>query len=78
MNLASNGRVAASHFCYLLANCPFGTYDKKSSKLVLISTSHKLVFFFSILKLWGQKICSLYKYYISNKLSTDLNLVISY
>lgn len=40
-SLASNGRVAASHFCYLLSNCSFGTFDKKSSKLVLIGSSHK-------------------------------------
>ncbi|RNA39975.1 transport Sec16A isoform X1 [Brachionus plicatilis] len=39
-SLASNGRTAASHFCYLLSNCSFGTYEKKSSKLVLIGSSH--------------------------------------
>lgn len=39
-SLASNGRIAASHFCYLLSNCPFGSFDKKSSKLVLIGSSH--------------------------------------
>jgi len=40
-SLASSGRVAASHFCYLLANCSFGSFEKKSSKLVLIGSSHK-------------------------------------
>ncbi len=39
-SLATNGRIAASHFCYLLANCQFGTFNKKSSKLVLIGSSH--------------------------------------
>jgi hypothetical protein len=39
-SLAINGRIAASHFCYLLAKCPFGIYSKKSSKLVLIGSSH--------------------------------------
>ncbi|CAF0711049.1 unnamed protein product [Brachionus calyciflorus] len=39
-SLASNGRIAASHFCYLLSNCTFGTFNKKSSKLVLIGSSH--------------------------------------
>ncbi len=40
-SLASSGRVAASHFCYLLAGCSFGKFEKKSSKLVLIGSSHK-------------------------------------
>lgn len=43
-SLASNGRVAASHFCYLLADCQFGTFNKKSSKLVLIGSSHNQEF----------------------------------
>jgi hypothetical protein len=42
--LASNGRVAASHFCYLLSDCQFGTYNKKSSKLVLIGSSQNQEF----------------------------------
>ena len=40
-SLAANGRVAASHFCYLLAKCPFGDFKKKASKIVLIGSSHK-------------------------------------
>jgi len=42
--LASNGRVAASHFCYLLSDCQFGTYNKKSSKIVLIGSSQNQEF----------------------------------
>jgi hypothetical protein len=42
--LASSGRVAASHFCYLLSNCAFGTFNKKPSKLVLIGSSHNQEF----------------------------------
>jgi hypothetical protein len=43
--LSLNGRVAASHFCYLLSElCPFGSYAKKSSKLVLIGSSHQQEF----------------------------------
>jgi hypothetical protein len=42
--LASNGRVAASHFCYLLSDCLFGTFNRKSSKLVLIGSSHNQEF----------------------------------
>ena len=41
--LATNSRVAAAHFCYLLANVNFGDYKKKSSKIVLIGSSHKYV-----------------------------------
>ena len=41
--LATNSRIAAAHFCYLLANVNFGEYKKKSSKIVLIGSSHKYV-----------------------------------
>jgi hypothetical protein len=44
--LASNSRYAAAHFCYLLINTPFGDYKKKSSKIVLIGSSHKYGFLF--------------------------------
>ena len=39
--LATNNRIAASHFCYLLANVQFGDYKKKASKIVLIGSAHK-------------------------------------
>lgn len=39
--LATNNRIAASHFCYLLANIQLGDYKKKASKIVLIGSSHK-------------------------------------
>jgi hypothetical protein len=39
--LASHARFAAAHFCYLLANTPFADFRKKSSKIVLIGSSHK-------------------------------------
>jgi COPII coat assembly protein SEC16 len=40
-SLSTNNRVAASHFCYLLSNVQFGEYKKKSSKIVLIGSSHE-------------------------------------
>ncbi len=40
-SLSTNNRIAASHFCYLLANVQFGEYKKKSSKIVLIGSSHE-------------------------------------
>jgi hypothetical protein len=46
-SLATNGRIAASHFCYLLAKCQFGEFKKKSSKLVLIGSSQKYNFFYN-------------------------------
>ncbi|XP_064615926.1 LOW QUALITY PROTEIN: protein transport protein Sec16A-like [Liolophura sinensis] len=42
--LASRGYLYASHFCYLMAQIDFGTYSKKTSKLVLIGSSHNLPF----------------------------------
>ncbi|XP_013096813.2 uncharacterized protein LOC106080064 isoform X1 [Biomphalaria glabrata] len=40
--LASRGFLHASHFCYLMAQVSFGTFNKKTSKLVLIGSSHNL------------------------------------
>ncbi|XP_041368328.1 protein transport protein Sec16A-like isoform X2 [Gigantopelta aegis] len=40
--LASKGCLHASHFCYIMAQTGFGTFSKKTSKLVLIGASHNL------------------------------------
>ncbi|CAL1538622.1 unnamed protein product [Lymnaea stagnalis] len=40
--LATKGYLHASHFCYLMAQVNFGTYHKKTSKIVLIGSSHNL------------------------------------
>ncbi|XP_059152766.1 protein transport protein Sec16A-like isoform X2 [Physella acuta] len=40
--LASKGYLHASHFCYLMAHVSFGTYSKKTSKIVLVGSSHNL------------------------------------
>ncbi|ELT91611.1 hypothetical protein CAPTEDRAFT_188765 [Capitella teleta] len=40
--LASRGCLFASHFCYLMAQLPFGHFSQKSSKIVLIGSSHTL------------------------------------
>ncbi|XP_037652867.1 protein transport protein Sec16A isoform X2 [Choloepus didactylus] len=42
--LASKGLLDAAHFCYLMAQVGFGVYTKKTSKLVLIGSSHSLPF----------------------------------
>jgi len=39
---ASKGFLHASHFCYLMAHVGFGSYTRKSSKIVLIGSSHGL------------------------------------
>ncbi|XP_052789106.1 uncharacterized protein LOC128223773 isoform X2 [Mya arenaria] len=40
--LASKGFLHASHFCYLMSQISFGSFNKKSSKIVLIGSSHGL------------------------------------
>ncbi|KAK3087524.1 hypothetical protein FSP39_007014 [Pinctada imbricata] len=40
--LASKGFLHASHLCYLMAQCNFGSYQKKTSKMVLIGSNHNL------------------------------------
>lgn len=40
--LSSRGFLHASHFCYLMAQVGFGSYHKKTSKMVLIGSNHSL------------------------------------
>ncbi|KAK6194900.1 hypothetical protein SNE40_000435 [Patella caerulea] len=40
--LAAKGCLNASHFCYIMAQTQFGTFTKKTSKIVLIGSSHNL------------------------------------
>lgn len=42
--LATRGCLSAAHFCYLMAQVEFGSYSCKSSKLVLLGSSHLLPF----------------------------------
>lgn len=39
--LASHGRLLAAHFSYLVAHAEFGSYSRKSSKLVLLGANHQ-------------------------------------
>ncbi|XP_049269869.1 uncharacterized protein LOC119390134 isoform X1 [Rhipicephalus sanguineus] len=43
--LASRGCLSAAHFCYLMAQVEFGTYACKSSKIVLLGSSHHTLSF---------------------------------
>ncbi|XP_075534437.1 uncharacterized protein LOC142568320 isoform X1 [Dermacentor variabilis] len=43
--LASRGCLSAAHFCYLMAQVEFGTYACKSSKMVLLGSSHHTLSF---------------------------------
>lgn len=42
--LSSRGNIYGAHFCYLMSQTEFGTYSQKSSKIVLIGSSHSLPF----------------------------------
>ncbi|XP_055965590.1 protein transport protein Sec16B-like, partial [Sorex fumeus] len=42
--LASKGLVEAAHFCYLMAQVPFGHYPVKTDRLVLLGSSHSQAF----------------------------------
>uniref|UniRef100_A0A3P9AZ98 Protein transport protein sec16 n=1 Tax=Maylandia zebra TaxID=106582 RepID=A0A3P9AZ98_9CICH len=41
--LASKGLVDAAHFCYLMAQVGLGIFTKKSTKMVLIGSNHRLI-----------------------------------
>ena len=42
--LLNRGQLHAAHFCYLVAHAEWGSYSNKSSKLVLIGSSHNQSF----------------------------------
>ncbi|NWV74499.1 SC16B protein, partial [Dasyornis broadbenti] len=39
--LASKGAVEAAHFCYLMADIPFGYFGAKADRMVLLGSSHR-------------------------------------
>jgi len=36
----TSGRIYAGHFCYLIANIPFGSYRNNADKLAIIGSIH--------------------------------------
>ncbi|XP_027550583.1 protein transport protein Sec16B-like isoform X2 [Neopelma chrysocephalum] len=42
--LASKGAVEAAHFCYLMADIPFGYFGNKAARMALLGSSHRQVF----------------------------------
>lgn len=36
----SSGRIYAGHFCYLIANVPFGSYRNNADKIAVIGSIH--------------------------------------
>ncbi|NWR84464.1 SC16B protein, partial [Furnarius figulus] len=42
--LASKGAVEAAHFCYLMADIPFGYFGNKADHMVLLGSSHRQAF----------------------------------
>ncbi|NXD83889.1 SC16B protein, partial [Halcyon senegalensis] len=42
--LAGKGAVEAAHFCYLMADIPFGYFGEKADRMSLLGSSHRQVF----------------------------------
>uniref|UniRef100_A0A8D2MLX9 Protein transport protein sec16 n=1 Tax=Zonotrichia albicollis TaxID=44394 RepID=A0A8D2MLX9_ZONAL len=42
--LASKGAVEAAHFCYLMADVPFGYFGAKADRMALLGSSHRQAF----------------------------------
>ncbi|XP_014730149.1 PREDICTED: protein transport protein Sec16B [Sturnus vulgaris] len=42
--LASKGAVEAAHFCYLMADIPFGYFGTKADRMALLGSSHRQAF----------------------------------
>ncbi|NXS36372.1 SC16B protein, partial [Pomatostomus ruficeps] len=42
--LASKGAVEAAHFCYLMADVPFGYFRAKADRMALLGSSHRQAF----------------------------------
>uniref|UniRef100_A0A8C3TW63 Protein transport protein sec16 n=1 Tax=Catharus ustulatus TaxID=91951 RepID=A0A8C3TW63_CATUS len=43
-SLASKGAVEAAHFCYLMADIPFGYFGAKADRMALLGSSHRQAF----------------------------------
>ncbi|NXR10820.1 SC16B protein, partial [Semnornis frantzii] len=43
-NLAGKGAVEAAHFCYLMADIPFGYFGSKADRMALLGSSHQQTF----------------------------------
>lgn len=41
---ASKGFLHASHFCYMMAHVNFGSYQKKTAKMVLVGSNHRYLY----------------------------------
>lgn len=41
---ASKGFLHASHFCYMMAHVNFGSYQKKTAKMVLVGSNHRYMY----------------------------------
>ncbi|NXB79614.1 SC16B protein, partial [Donacobius atricapilla] len=42
--LASKGAIEAAHFCYLMADIPFGNFGAKAERMALLGSSHRQAF----------------------------------
>ena len=38
--IVASGRMYAGHFCYLIANTPFGSYRNNADKIAVIGSIH--------------------------------------
>ncbi|CAF2931302.1 unnamed protein product [Rotaria sp. Silwood2] len=74
----SSGRIYAGHFCYLIANVPFGSYRNNADKLAVIGSIHAGQSNLSFATIPNLQLTEVYEYALRKCLTTFIPLKIYY
>ncbi|CAF0862625.1 unnamed protein product [Rotaria sordida] len=74
----TSGRIYAGHFCYLIANVPFGSYRNNADKLAVIGSIHAGQSNLSFATITNLQLTEVYEYSLRKCLTTFIPLKIYY
>ncbi|UJR28897.1 hypothetical protein I4U23_010116 [Adineta vaga] len=76
--LVTSGRIYAGHFCYLIANIPFGSYRNNADKIAVIGSIHAGQSNLSFATIPNLQLTEVYEYSLRKTLTTFIPLKIYY
>ncbi|CAF0732113.1 unnamed protein product [Adineta steineri] len=76
--LITSGRIYAGHFCYLIANVPFGSYRNNADKIAVIGSIHAGQSNLSFATIPNLQLTEVYEYAVRRTLTTFTPLKIYY
>ncbi|CAF3503699.1 unnamed protein product [Rotaria sp. Silwood1] len=74
----TSGRIYAGHFCYLIANVPFGSYRNNADKIAVIGSIHAGQSNLSFATIPNLQLTEIYEYALRKCLTTFIPLKIYY